>query len=98
SADRGRCHRARRHRDCAISPTDRRKRLGRPFLKTPGRDALDAERDRLVEFVVAVLLVLLLEQPHRPIELRPTPDDPRSDVRDEAAESAPLLEIVIARE
>src|SRR5438128_1420118 len=56
------------------------------------------ERDHLIELVVLVLLVLPLEQPHRPIELWPAPDGERSSVRDESAESAPVLEVVVTRE
>src|SRR5438552_3188375 len=56
------------------------------------------ERDRLIELVVAVLLVLPLEQPDRPIELRPVPDGPRSNLRDESAKSAPVLEVIVTRE
>src|SRR5207249_4649570 len=56
------------------------------------------ERDHLIELVVLVLLVLPLEQPHRLIELWPAPDGARSSVRDESAESAPVLEVVVTRE
>src|SRR6266850_5801321 len=72
--------------------------LSREVSESPGRDALDAERDRLVELGIPVLLVLLLKQADRAVELRPAPNYPRSSSRNDSTQPAPVFEVVVAFE
>jgi len=56
------------------------------------------QRDDRVELRLAVLRELPLQEPARSIELGTPVDDLRPNVRDEAAQPVPILEVVVALE